>query len=167
MKNGTITADEILEQKPKRLSHDDETKFLHSMRPNSPQVGDQPTVVLKVGTSSLLRGDCLHLSMLGFLAETCADLSKRGMRVVVVTSGSVGVGCKILNSPKPKDLAGKQAFAAVGQVHLMRMYEDFFTTLDLKIAQVLVSLDNMLDRKQYENAKSTFGALLELSLIHI
>ena len=49
-----------------------------------------------------------------------------------MTSGSVGVGCKILNSPKPKDLAGKQAFAAVGQVHLMRMYEDFFTTLDLK-----------------------------------
>ena len=167
MKNGTITADQILDQKSKRLSHDDESKFLHSMRPNSPQVGDQPTVVLKIGTSSLLRGDCLHLSMLGFLAETCADLSKRGMRVVVVTSGSVGVGCKILNSPKPKDLAGKQAFAAVGQVHLMRMYEDFFTTLDLKVAQVLVSLDNMLDRKQYENAKRTFSALLQRRIIPI
>jgi len=146
---------------------EERTQTLHSMRPNSPQVGDQPTVVLKVGTSSLLRGDCLHLSMLGVLAETCLDLTKRGMRVVVVTSGSVGVGCKILNSPKPKDLAGKQAFAAVGQVHLMRMYEDFFTTLDMKIAQVLLSLDNMLERKQYENARSTFNALLSRHIIPI
>ena len=51
MKNGTITADEILDQKFKTLVDDDESKFLHSMRPNSPQVGDQPTVVLKIGTS--------------------------------------------------------------------------------------------------------------------
>ena len=81
MKNGTITADEILEQKPKRLSHDDETKFLHSMRPNSPQVGDQPTVVLKVGTSSLLRGDCLHLSMLGFYHRAATKLDKKTKNV--------------------------------------------------------------------------------------
>ena len=51
-----------------------------------------------------------------------------------MTSGSVGVGAQDSKFTKPKDLAGKQAFAAVGQVHLMRMYEDFFLTLDLKVA---------------------------------
>jgi hypothetical protein len=61
-----------------------------------------------VGTSSLLRKDHLHLSLLGTLAETCADLAAAGCKVIVVTSGAVGAGCQVLGTtvrgtPKPRD----------------------------------------------------------------
>ena len=55
-------------------------------------------VVIKVGTSSLLRKGHLHLSLLGALAETCADLTRAGCKVIVVTSGAVGAGCQVLGS---------------------------------------------------------------------
>ena len=55
-------------------------------------------VVIKVGTSSLLRKGHLHLSMLGALAEGCSDLSRAGCRVIVVTSGAVGAGCQVLGA---------------------------------------------------------------------
>ena len=57
-------------------------------------------------------------------------------------------------------MAGKQAMAAVGMVRLMRMYDDFFTSVSQPIAQVLVSLDNLMDRTQYLNAQRTFKSLL-------
>lgn len=140
-------------------------------RPNSPAGANQaPIVVVKVGTSSLLKGGIgghLHLSNFGMLAETCAELQRSGMRVVVVTSGAVGVGCQVLNTKKPTDLAGKQALAAVGMVRLMRMYDDFFQSVGQPIAQVLISLDNIMDRQQYMNAQSTFRALLAQDIIPI
>ena len=68
---------------------------------------------------------------------------------------------------KPKDLAGKQAMAAVGMVRLMRMYDDFFTSVSQPIAQVLVSLDNLMDRTQYLNAQRTFQSLLSKNIIPI
>ena len=140
-------------------------------RPNSPAGANQaPIVVVKVGTSSLLKGGTsghLHLSNFGMLAETCCELQRRGMRCVVVTSGAVGVGCQVLNKKKPQDLAGKQAMAAVGMVRLMRMYDDFFQSVGQPVAQVLISLDNIMDRQQYMNAQSTFRSLLAQDIIPI
>lgn len=57
--------------------------------------------------------------------------------------------------------------AAIGMVRLMRMYDDFFTSLSQPIAQVLVSLDNLMDRTQYLNAQRTFQALLARGVIPI
>ena len=68
---------------------------------------------------------------------------------------------------KPTDLAGKQAMASIGMVRLMRMYDDFFTSVSQPIAQVLVSLDNLMDRTQYLNAQRTFQALLARGVIPI
>ena len=84
----------------------------------APRVGKaerkHKVVVIKVGTSSLLRKGHLHLSMLGALAEACSDLSRAGCKVIVVTSGAVGAGCQVLGavrappcllytSPSPRD----------------------------------------------------------------
>jgi len=68
----------------------------------APRVGKaerkHKVVVIKVGTSSLLRKGHLHLSMLGALAEACSDLSRAGCKVIVVTSGAVGAGCQVLGA---------------------------------------------------------------------
>ena len=90
-----------------------------------------------MGTSSLLRASAgtLHLSQICSLCETVSRLRSHGIRVVLVSSGAVGAGMFRLGiSEKPKEVAKKQALAAVGQVHLMRYYEDIFNTIGIKCA---------------------------------
>ena len=79
---------------------------------------------------------------------------------MLVSSGAVGAGAARLGlSARPTDLAAKQALAAIGQVHLMRHYDDFLSALRLKCAQVLLTLDNLAVRSQWRAAASTFEAL--------
>ena len=130
----------------------------------------QPTVVIKVGTSSLLRQEAgtLHLSQICTLCETVARLHKHGIRVVLVSSGAVGAGMFRMGlTEKPKEVAKKQALAAVGQVHLMRYYEDIFNTIGIKCAQVLLTLENLSNRKQYVRARNTFAALFEMGIVPV
>jgi glutamate 5-kinase len=127
-------------------------------------------VVIKVGTSSLLRASAgtLHLSQICSLCETVSRLRSHGIRVVLVSSGAVGAGMFRLGiSEKPKEVAKKQALAAVGQVHLMRYYEDIFNTIGIKCAQVLLTLENLSNRKQYVRARNTFAALFDMGVVPI
>ncbi|PNH03605.1 Glutamate 5-kinase, partial [Tetrabaena socialis] len=90
--------------------------------------------VIKVGTSSLVRPEqqTLNLTNLARISETVKLLKSEGHHVIIVTSGAVGVGCQRLGlTTRPSLLAKKQALAAVGQVHLMKFYEDFFAALGL------------------------------------
>jgi len=123
-----------------------------------------------VGTSSLLRASAgtLHLSQICSLCETVSRLRSHGIRVVLVSSGAVGAGMFRLGiSEKPKEVAKKQALAAVGQVHLMRYYEDIFNTIGIKCAQVLLTLENLSNRKQYVRARNTFAALFDMGVVPI
>ena len=79
---------------------------------------------------------------------------------MLVSSGAVGAGAARLGlASRPSDLAAKQALAAIGQVHLMRHYDDFLSALRLTCAQVLLTLDNLAVRSQWRAAASTFEAL--------
>jgi len=129
-----------------------------------------PVVVLKVGTSSLIRPEqnSLNLSSLAGIVGLVRDLRQEGYRVVLVSSGAVGAGVQRLGLPcKPSVLAKKQALAAVGQVHLMRYYEDFFSAYGITCAQVLLTLENLSSRSTYHNAVNTFSELLEYGVIPI
>ncbi len=128
------------------------------------------TLVIKIGTSSLTQPDTglLALSTLATLAETLSDLQRQGHRVVLVSSGAVGVGCARLGlTARPKTIALKQAVAAVGQGRLMRVYDDLFTTLQQPIAQVLLTRGDLVQRSSYLNIERTFQALLDLGVIPI
>ncbi|MBD2580248.1 glutamate 5-kinase [Oscillatoria sp. FACHB-1406] len=126
------------------------------------------TLVIKIGTSSLTRDGQLALSAIAMLVETIAQLQANGDRVVLVSSGAVGVGCARLNlSERPQQIALKQAVAAVGQGRLIRIYDDLFTSLNLPIAQVLLTRRDLVERSSYINAKNTFAALLELGVVPI
>ena len=130
------------------------------------------TIVIKVGTSSLLRPNadppCLWLSQLSRVCEVAADLTSNGHRVCIVTSGAVGVGCQLLGlRNKPQDVAQKQALAAVGQQHLMRYYDEIFSALGRKCGQVLLTLDNVAKRNSYLNAQNTFRELFNFGVMPI
>ena len=91
------------------------------------------TIVVKIGTSCLTQPETgqLALSTIATLAETLCHLrSPRTYRVILVSSGAVGVGCARLGlTERPKAIALKQAVAAVGQGRLIRIYDDLFTNL--------------------------------------
>lgn len=128
------------------------------------------TLVIKIGTSSLTDPQTgqVALSTMAALAETLTRLRASGYRVVLVSSGAVGIGCVRLNlKTRPKKMAMKQAIAAVGQGRLIRVYDDLFTTLGQPIAQVLLTRRELMERSCYVNVYNTFQALLELGVIPV
>ena len=128
------------------------------------------TIVVKVGTSSLTQPETgqLALSTIAKLVETLTQLRSSGHRIVLVTSGAVGIGCARLGlKSRPQTMALKQAVAAVGQGRLMRIYDDFFTSLQQPIAQVLLSRRDFVQRSSYVNAYATFRELLQLGVIPV
>lgn len=128
------------------------------------------TIVVKIGTSSLTRTDTgyLALATLGRLVETLCQLQRLGHRMILVSSGAVGVGCARLGiTQRPKTIALKQAVAAVGQGRLMRVYDDFFTSLSQPIAQVLLTRSDLSLRSRYVNSYRTFRQLMQMGIIPI
>ncbi|MBD0343819.1 MAG: glutamate 5-kinase, partial [Coleofasciculus sp. Co-bin14] len=105
------------------------------------------TIVVKVGTSSLTQPATgqLALSTIAKLVETLTQLRSSGHRIVLVTSGAVGIGCARLGlKSRPQTMALIESVAAVGQGRLMRVYDDFFSSLHQPIDQVLLSRRDFL-----------------------
>lgn len=127
------------------------------------------TIVVKIGTSSLtLPTGKIAIATIASLVETLCHLRSQGYRVVLVSSGAVGVGCARLNfSERPRKMALKQAVAAVGQGRLMRIYDDLFSSLQQAIAQVLLTRRELVERNTYVNVSNTFRELLDLGVIPI
>jgi glutamate 5-kinase len=133
-------------------------------------MNDRQTIVIKIGTSSLTHPTTgqLALSTIATLVETLTQLRQMGYRVVLVSSGAVGIGCSRLNlTERPKKISLKQAVAAVGQGRLMRIYDDLFSGLGQAIAQILLTRRELMDRSCYVNAYNTFEELFELGVIPV
>lgn len=128
------------------------------------------TIVVKIGTSSLTKGDTgfLALATIAQLVEVLIQLRQQGHSVILVSSGAVGVGCARLGlAERPRTISMKQAVAAVGQGRLMRIYDDLFSSLQQPIAQVLLNRSDLVQRSRYVNAYRTFRQLLKLGVIPI
>ncbi|KAH3982913.1 hypothetical protein HBI56_147260 [Parastagonospora nodorum] len=130
----------------------------------------QLTVVIKLGTSSIV-DEKTHqplLSILSLIVETACKLHADGHRVVIVSSGAIGVGLRRMNLPRrPKHLPQVQALAAIGQCRLMSLWDQLFGNLNQPIAQVLLTRNDIADRTQYQNAQNTFIELLSMGVIPI
>jgi glutamate 5-kinase len=128
------------------------------------------TLVVKIGTSSLTQSQngLLALSTIAALVETLSNLRLNDNRVILVSSGAVGVGCGRLDiKDRPRTTALKQAVAAVGQGRLIRIYDDFFSSLGQPIAQILLTRQELIQRTAYVNIYNTFQSLLGLDVIPI
>ena len=127
------------------------------------------TIEIKVGTSSLTRGDGrLALATIAALIETIVDLRAQGYQIVLVSSGAVGVGAARLGmTERPKTIALKQAAAAVGQGIIMRVYDDLFREHQQPVAQILLTRGDLDRRSSYINAYNTFQELFRLGVMPI
>jgi len=126
-------------------------------------------VVVKVGSAVLSRGGVsLDRLMIGGLATALAGLRGRGLEVILVSSGAILAGMEALGlTERPRDLPLKQAAAAVGQSHLMRAYEEAFQPCGQRVAQILLTQEDLRHRGRYLNARNTLFTLLRLGIVPI
>ncbi|KAK1598541.1 glutamate 5-kinase [Colletotrichum navitas] len=133
--------------------------------------GQKPqTVVLKLGTSSIV-DEKTHqplLSILSLIVETAVKLRKDGHKVVIVSSGAIGVGLlRMEMGRRPKHLSTLQALAAIGQCRLISLWDDLFSHFRQPVAQILLTRNDIADRTRYLNAQNTFNELLDMGVIPI
>tara|TARA_B100000902_G_scaffold107170_1_gene109011 strand:+ start:1850 stop:2926 length:1077 start_codon:yes stop_codon:yes gene_type:complete len=126
-------------------------------------------MVVKLGTGILTgRRKQIDPRKIEQLVEQVAAQHKDGREVVVVSSGAVGAGMGVLNIEKrPTDLSDLQACAAVGQSALMSTYSELFAKYNLKVAQVLLTHDDLEDQDRHLNARNTIVSLLDKGVIPI
>ncbi len=127
-------------------------------------------VVLKVGSSSLTgsAGLGLDLSAVDQLVDAVAVLKKRGVEVLVVSSGAIAAGLAPLGlTARPKDLATQQAAASVGQGLFIYRYTESFARHGITASQVLITSDDVIRRSHYRNAQRTFDRLLALGVVPV
>ncbi len=126
-------------------------------------------LVVKVGSSLVTNnGQGLDHAAIAAWAQQIAGLVKDGRQIVLVSSGAVAEGLQRLGWKKrPTAVNELQAAAAVGQMGLVQMYESCFSQHGLHTAQILLTHDDLADRKRYLNARSTLRTLLDLKVIPV
>ena len=133
------------------------------------ELADSRIWVIKIG-SSLLTDDGRGLnndSIANWVAQI-AELHNQGLALVLVSSGAVAEGVVRLGLPgRPRAIHQQQAAAAVGQMGLIQAYESHFKTWGKHTAQILLTHDDLSNRKRYLNARSTLRALLEMGVIPV
>jgi glutamate 5-kinase len=126
-------------------------------------------VVVKVGTSSITSGEGeLDEEEMHRLTQQIAAVVKQGDKVVLVTSGAVAAGIAELGiPPKPNDIVFQQASAATGQSVLMAKYRELFREQGLKVAQILLTAEDLSNRASYVHTCNVLEMLLKLDVVPI
>lgn len=125
--------------------------------------------VIKIGSSLLTAdGKGLDLRAISIWVDQIAELRKRDVEVVLVSSGAVVEGMARLGIEKrPHSLHTLQAAAAIGQMGLIQIYESNFQRHNLHTAQILLTHDDMTNRERYINARSTLQTLMKMGVIPV
>ncbi|MGM0703333.1 MAG: glutamate 5-kinase [Pseudomonadota bacterium] len=126
-------------------------------------------VVVKIGSALLTNdGRGLDEAAIGGWVDQIAALHRRGIEVVLVSSGAVAAGMVRLGwQARPSAVYQLQAAAAVGQNGLTQCYEHHFARHDLLTAQVLLTHDDLSNRKRYLNARSALRTLVDLRVVPV
>lgn len=135
----------------------------------APDVRASRRLVVKIGSALLV--DRVHGLKVDWLAALALDVvaaKARGADVVLVSSGSIALGRKVLGLPDGAlPLEQSQAAAAVGQIRLARAYEEVLAPHGVLTGQVLVTLEDTTDRRRYLNSRATMETLLGLGVVPI
>lgn len=125
--------------------------------------------VVKIGSALLTRdGQGLNRDILAPWIDQMTELRHGGIDLVLVSSGAVAEGMARMSwKRRPKSLHELQAAAAIGQMGLIRAYEDCFAKRGLRTAQVLLTRDDLINRSRYLNARTTLRTLLSLGVIPV
>ena len=125
-------------------------------------------VLIKIGSGVLTGEDGLDLQIIEQLIDEIAQLSKKGYQIVIVTSGAIASGKHRMGiTGKLKSMPQKQAAAAIGQGRLMRVYSNAFGKYGIYVAQILLTMSDLTDRKRYLNVRNTLSTLIEWGVLAV
>ncbi len=131
-------------------------------------IQDIKNIVVKVGTSVLTQDGKFDSQIIDRLAAQIAAFLKKGIGVSVVSSGAIGSGMTILKmKERPQTMEGLQGAAAVGQRYLMQCYEEAFSKRGFSTAQVLLTWDDLAEKKRFLNAKRTLKEIQKWGLVPV
>jgi glutamate 5-kinase len=135
----------------------------------APDIRQARRLVVKIGSALLVdRASGLRIDWLEALALDVVEAKARGADVILVSSGSIALGRRVLGLPDgPLALEQSQAAAAVGQIRLARAYEEVLELHGITTGQVLVTLEDTEDRRRYLNSRATMETLLGLGVVPI
>ena len=133
------------------------------------RIAEAKRLVIKVGSALVTNnGEGLDTAAIREWARQIAELRARGREVLLVSSGAIACGMQRLGwSKRPNAVQDLQACAAVGQMGLVQVYESAFSSYGLHTAQILLTHEDLADRKRYLNARSTLTTLLGLGVVPI
>ena len=127
------------------------------------------TVVIKIGTSNITHPTGhLNIRHMEQLVKVLSDLKNAGHKLVLVSSGAIGMGVgKLGLNSRPEDMPTKQAAAAVGQCELMYTYDKLFSEYSHVVAQILLTGSDVADDGRRRHFQNTVSRLLELGALPI
>lgn len=129
-----------------------------------------PVLVVKLGSALLIGPEgFVRTDWLDDLIAELAGLQARGQRIIVVSSGAIALGAARLGLPDKgrASLSDAQAAASVGQIALAGLWSDGFARHELVTAQMLLTLEDLEDRRRYLNVSATLGRLLDAGAIPV
>lgn len=134
----------------------------------TPCLADFHRIVIKVGSSLLVDADGVRRAWLHALARDIAALQARGAEVMVVSSGAIALGRRVLKLPPGiLKLEDSQAAAAVGQIALSRTWAEALGDVGLTAGQILVTFTDTEERRRYLNARATVARLLAMKAVPV
>ena len=124
--------------------------------------------VIKAGSGILTGKDGLNRTVINNLTDDICALKAKGFEIILVSSGAIAAGIrKVGYSRRPEAISEKQAMAAVGQSSLMISYEKAFGRHGYTVAQILITSDDLNNRRRYLNARNTIFKLLSWDIIPV
>ena len=126
-------------------------------------------IVIKVGTSTLAHSTGrMNIRLMEAFCKTLSDLKNAGHEIILVSSGAIGMGMgKLMLPSRPKDIATKQAAAAVGQCELMYIYDKEFGTHNRTVAQILLTAPDLKCEDRHKKFEATVNTLIEYGVLPI
>ncbi len=143
---------------------------LQTKIPRRHSLSEARRLVVKIGSALLVdenSGD-IHRAWLDSLADDVAALKRRGVEVLIVSSGAIAVGRRHLElEARALKLEEKQAAAATGQIRLAHAYQATLARHDITVAQILLTPDDTEERRRHLNARATINQLLKLGAVPV
>jgi len=124
--------------------------------------------VVKVGSNVLTAEAGLNIEAVASISHQICRLLDQGIQIILVSSGAMASGMKKMGFPqRPEAIPKRQAISAIGQAGLIREWEKAFARFGHKVAQILLTSDDLTSRKRYLNARNTMNTLLEWQVVPI
>jgi glutamate 5-kinase len=132
-------------------------------------MGDLKRIVVKIGTSILLGADkSISLQRFRDLARQVRAVKDLGLEVIVVSSGAIASGMETLGlTKKPKEMERRQALASVGQILLMKRYEETFRKEGIHVGQILITHEDMKSKERCLNLMNTLNTLVAMDIVPV